>query len=167
MKPAVAPAPATNVVAAGKVARVVELMQVRLASMRFDSSFGDDPPGEFEMKQFMTHRFAREEEGDGLLAIVGYRLALEAPEEQQAQPGRPDVEIEAHFQAFYRVKDLTGLTDVDFDCFAELNGTLNTYPYWRELVQSMTSRAGLGGIVMPVWRAQTRKLEPPQFVEGT
>ena len=44
--------------------------------------------------------------------------------------------------------------------FAELNGTLNVWPYWRELVHTVVARVGLGSITLPVWRAQARPIEP-------
>ncbi len=158
MRTATESAATTNVAAAGRVAKAVELVQIRLASMRFNTSLGIDPPSEFQIKQFMTHRYQVEEDGPGLVATLGYRLVLESGDEKVDDSGKPSVELEAFYQAFYRLKNSEGLSDADLDCFAELNGTLNTYPYWRELVQSTTSRAGLGGITMPVWRAKTRDL---------
>ncbi len=150
--------PTTNVLAAGRVAKAVELVQIRLASMRFNTALDIDPPSEFRIKQFMTHRYQLEAEGASLVATLGYRLTLQTGDEDSRESETPSVEVEAFFQAFYRLKNSEGLSDSDFDCFAELNGTLNTYPYWRELVQSTTSRAGLGGITMPVWRAKTREV---------
>lgn len=159
MSKAVNAAKRTNVSAAGKVARVVELDEIRLSSLKLDTHLNLEPPSEFGISQQMKHSFIVGDSKKGLVVDLGYRLTLESPLEQRLDPAFPDLEIEAHFCAFYRLKDTTDLSDVDFDCFAELNGTLNTYPYWRELVQSVCARAGLGGITMPVWRASTKVIE--------
>jgi hypothetical protein len=59
--------------------------------------------------------------------------------------------------------------------FANVNGIYNAWPYFRELVQSMASRAGLPPIVLPVFRVARPSapvvappaVEPQPAVKGT
>jgi hypothetical protein len=60
----------------------------------------------------------------------------------------PAVDIEADFDLAYEVKDREGLEASDFDHFAVANGTHNAWPYWRELVQSVSQRMGLAPLVV-------------------
>lgn len=43
--------------------------------------------------------------------------------------------------------------------FAELNGTYHVWPYWRELVQSVTGRSGLASFVVPVLHLEPQQIE--------
>jgi len=42
------------------------------------------------------------------------------------------------------------VASADVVAFATFNATFNAWPYWREFVQSMTSRMGLPSVVIPV-----------------
>ncbi len=76
--------------------------------------------------------------------------------------------IEATFLLLYSIKSMEGLDDGAFCSFAELNGAYNAWPYWREFVQSITSRMELPTLTVPVFRisslpskAATNKNETP------
>ena len=60
--------------------------------------------------------------------------------------------ITATFMAVYSIPEPSSYSPDDLQCFARLNGTYNVWPYWRELVHTMGSRAGLPGLVVPVFR---------------
>lgn len=62
------------------------------------------------------------------------------------------LDIEATFLLLYSVKSVEGLDDEALSSFAHLNGTYNAWPYWREFVQSMTSRMDLPPLTIPVFR---------------
>lgn len=76
--------------------------------------------------------------------------------------------IEATYLLLYGIKSVEGLDDEAFCSFAELNGTYNAWPYWREFVQSITSRMELPTLTVPVFRIPSvpsktaaNKDEPP------
>lgn len=52
----------------------------------------------------------------------------------------------------FAISDLEGLGDAAYDEFARVNATLCLYPYIREAVQSLTSRAGLPPFVLGTFR---------------
>jgi len=43
--------------------------------------------------------------------------------------------------------------------FAALNGVFNAWPYWRELVQTVTGRVGLPSVLVPVFNPAVVRLE--------
>jgi hypothetical protein len=60
--------------------------------------------------------------------------------------------IAADFLLVYSITDVSDLDDASFRSFAELNGTYNAWPYWREFVQNITSRMDLPTLTIPVFR---------------
>jgi hypothetical protein len=64
-----------------------------------------------------------------------------------------EIFVEAEFQLRYRVNEAFVASEGELRWFAELNATLNSWPYWRELVQTVIGRAGIGSLTLPLWRA--------------
>lgn len=80
------------------------------------------------------------------------------------------VDLTATFLATYRLEDASSYPQDALHHFADLNGTLNVWPYWRELVQSFAGRAGLPGVVVPVYRPRVKQIpeqEQLQIPEGS
>lgn len=79
------------------------------------------------------------------------------------------VDLTATFLATHRLEDASSYPQDALHHFADLNGTLNVWPYWRELVQSFAGRAGLPGVVVPVYRPRVKQIpeqEQLQIPEG-
>lgn len=68
------------------------------------------------------------------------------------------IELSAIFLATYRLEGASAYPRDALQHFAELNGTYNVWPYWRELVQSFAGRAGLPDIVVPVFKPRVREI---------
>ncbi|MBW3600398.1 MAG: hypothetical protein KY475_24430 [Planctomycetes bacterium] len=79
--------------------------------------------------------------------------------EKNSTPDDFFLRIEARFVVTYTVRSEEGLTQTNFDAFAERNGIYNVWPYWREFVQSITARMGLPPLTVPVFRVGTAKLK--------
>lgn len=84
---------------------------------------------------------------------------------------KPAVEIQAVFMLVYKAESLEGLKTENFDSFARINGIYNAWPYWREFVQSATTRMGLPSLTLPVFRIDAREAKttpkPPHSAERT
>jgi hypothetical protein len=63
-----------------------------------------------------------------------------------------DIVIEADFVLIYAVGTLEGITQKNLDVFGQINGVFNAWPYWREFVQSTTTRMGLPPLTIPAYR---------------
>ncbi len=81
--------------------------------------------------------------------------------------------VEATFSLLYSINSLEDLDDTALNSFAEVNGTYNAWPYWREFVQNITSRMELPTLTVPVFRIAptpskeaTKKDEAPVKVKA-
>lgn len=59
--------------------------------------------------------------------------------------------VDGTFVVLYQLDSGPELSDADLTAFAEINGRLNTVPYWREFVSSSLVRAGLPAYEVPVY----------------
>lgn len=65
----------------------------------------------------------------------------------------------------FALSEIDGLEEAAYDDFARVNATLCLYPYIREAVQSLTSRAGLPPFVLGTFRAPITVGSPPSQSE--
>jgi hypothetical protein len=66
--------------------------------------------------------------------------------------GSPGLAIRASFALDYELPPSAGFEEPQLRAFAMTNGVYNAWPYWREYVQSTTTRMGLPPIIVPVFR---------------
>lgn len=148
----------TNFQLAGLVAKDVELESVLLTRADLESHVvsGIDVT-ELELAQHFRPRFELLTAPRRLKVCTAFVLDLTRPGEQSASV----LHLSAEYSLTYKLPDPgPDYTKESLECFAELNGTLNVWPYWRELVHTVVARVGLGSITLPVWRAQARPVEP-------
>lgn len=104
----------------------------------------------------------------GVGKVRGKANAEEAWREALAS-GEVDAEevakLEAEFLLAYRLPNEVKPEPDALDYFAQLNGTYNAWPYWRELVHTVSGRAGLAALVVPVFHPPIRTIEGPDEVE--
>lgn len=119
--------------------------------------FFQQPADEATLDEFHTEYFAEVQSlGEGELVIeVGYRLARHTPEsgQQQLSEGEevsddPEILGITHFLVKYSYEKEPDQEDLP--AFAHHNAILNTWPYWRERVQSTAAAMGLPTLVVPV-----------------
>jgi len=151
----------TNIERAQLVARSVQLLDVVLrdAKVSAPEGSGETNAGEFELEQ--KYRAWPDPPADGRLQVTA-QLFLKASAADAEGVMEARLEIEAAFRLAYGLP-----ADAEYPAdairhFAEVNGVFNVWPYWRELVQSLSTRVGLPAIVLPVFRPQVRTLEPEE-----
>jgi hypothetical protein len=103
--------------------------------------------------------------GDSYLSVVIEFRFVVAAEDPDADD-RPLVDITADYRLMYELIDDQQLPDSAIQCFAELNGPYNAWPYWREFVQSATGRIGMASVVLPVYRPVERAVHDDETAEG-
>ena len=135
---------------ASLVARDVQIESVTLVGVRMDAT------GEYDGQLLLSNRYRcrhrlHSAEPDRLRVYVDLHFDA-SPDGTPSEESKSQVDLSATFLATYALKDAAKYSAEAFKHFADLNGTFNVWPYWRELVQSMTGRAGLGGITVPVFR---------------
>ncbi|MBN1590043.1 MAG: hypothetical protein JW888_11050 [Pirellulales bacterium] len=78
----------------------------------------------------------------------------------------PVIEINIEYQLTYEVSGITAFKDEQLNAFGCVNGLYNSWPYWREYVQSSIARMGLPPFVVPVLTvAELQKME--KAADGT
>jgi hypothetical protein len=139
-----------DMASAAKVAGHVNLEAVKL--LRCDCRQRPQYPD--GLKAFDIKRTSQFELSDGRDSIgVAIRFVLTAFGKDEPQKEESAfLTIEAEFFLLYSIQKAADLDDVSFKSFAEFNGTYNAWPYWREFVQSVTSRMELPPLTIPVFR---------------
>lgn len=108
---------------------------------------------------------------EGLQVVAEYEFSgfnsppTDAPASAEEQPsGEPFVHISATYVAHYALEPGEQFSDADAQAFAFLNGTLNTYPYWREFVWTSLGRAELPPYHLPIFNPtkMARELQQDQ-----
>ena len=137
------------------VADQVQIVEVRLLESRSEQKqFDREVPGRITTSIDVDTHF----DAESHRLSVYPRLHLHV-KEKDSLPDDYFLKIEARFVVTYQVRSAEGLTQDNFDAFAERNGIFNVWPYWREFVQSMTARMGLPPLTVPVFRIGTAKLK--------
>ncbi len=147
---------ATNMERASLVARGVQIESVTLTQVSMEANL--DPQEaiqELRLGQRFRCRYeTREAQRDRLFVYVS--LLFDASVGLPEPADSPVVDLSATFLATYRIEEAASFPEDALQHFADLNGTYNVWPYWRELVQTFTGRAGLSGIVVPVFKPRVR-----------
>jgi Uncharacterized protein conserved in bacteria (DUF2188) len=155
--------PAWDGTAVGRVAGCVEILNVELVGAHFDRSDADVLPT--EIGALPTPDFAisvdweLSDERSVLGCLLGFATIFEEPEPYT---------VVAQFRLTYALERAGELTDHDFEQFAHWNAVFNAWPYWREYVSSIISRAQLPQVIVPVMGVpRSGSGQPTQQVAGT
>lgn len=149
----------TNLERASLVSRTVQIESVTLTSVAMHVDPGEDSRGgALQLSQRYRAEYDPRPPDSGTVP-VRVDFQFEAHSMGEEEPDRRVAEIEAEFLVVYRTNSGATFPADALRHFAELNGTYNAWPYWRELVQSMTARAGMIGVTVPVFKPNVRKVE--------
>lgn len=77
------------------------------------------------------------------------RVTVKEPENNE-ELVRAKVMLQISYSLPEQVSD--GISDEQLEAFAQLNGTFNAWPYWREYVHQVFQRMELPSIVLPLYR---------------
>ena len=147
-----------SMVSAAKVAGMVDLQEVKLVESTCKRRLGHpDGSKTFDIRQ--TARFELSDKQNALGVSIQFVLnAIDEGKEQKKE--NTFLSIRATFFLLYSIDNKEGLDDKVLGSFATLNGTYNAWPYWREFVQSVTSRMGLPPLIVPVFRLPRGPAKP-------
>jgi hypothetical protein len=149
---------ATNLDRAQIVAKHVQIQAVSLTHAKVASAvsaFGT--PEELEIDQGYRARYELPaDDGDTLFVFIDLRLNAREPSEESSSTDV--IELEATYRLVYRLPEAGKYPSDAVGHFAELNGAYNVWPYWRELVQTVSGRTGVASIVIPVFTPPVRAL---------
>lgn len=135
---------------AKKVLSNVKLSNIRLfSSMCFNNLDGDRPLPAHAAQKVDINVKPRGRRSLVVVADLGISVGYDSEHEYDSSHESP-VLIEATFLLTYAITN-EGPTKSEAEAFASATATYNVWPYWREFVQSMTTRMGLPGITIPIF----------------
>lgn len=65
---------------------------------------------------------------------------------------KPDLQITCSFELTYSLPKNLAASEGEIDAFCQTNAMLNSWPYWREFVQSTVVRMNMPPLVLPLFR---------------
>lgn len=150
-----APRATTNLQLAGIVARHVQIQSINLVSATLTSNVDPRAPIE-DIELSQMHRASYEVKTGEVEVSTEFRFS---GHEQESE--KEIIDLTGSYKLIYSLDTEDELPELAFEHFAKLNGPYNAWPYWRELVQTVAGRVGLGAIVLPVYRPKMEKVSPP------
>jgi preprotein translocase subunit SecB len=134
-----------------------ELQSVRLATCKMSTKpRAQNPENDVSLK-LRTKADGRKIDEKTLLCEFSFSLNAT----HESADSRP-LEISLTLEAAYTIPSDVVSSSKQIKAFATTNGMLNVWPYWREFVQSITNRAGLPPLTLPLFRVQYVKPPAPK-----
>lgn len=155
----------TNLERASLVSRSVQIETVTLTRVAMNTDLVEEPsnaPLRLSQRYRARYEFPP---SDSNTVLVRVDLRFEAHSTSDGEPDHRVADIEAEFLVVYRTNATSPFPTDALRHFARLNGTYNAWPYWRELVQNMTTRAGMSGITVPVFRPRVQEVEVQESMQ--
>lgn len=146
----------TNADLAQKVGRLVDLQAVVVKSADLDASF--DPlnlPEQLTLESGYRSTYTLGNSADGKRRVdvtIEFKFLCKEPDAEDGEPGETALSLTSTFVLVYALREDIDIEAECFSHFANLNGAYNAWPYWREFVQSATTRAGMPGVIVPLFR---------------
>ena len=159
---------ASNLDLAGKVARNVELDVIKLRHATVSTLEEAETLPEqvrIDIKYRSTYeRRGQDSDSPSVVLRVDFKLAVQVAdaEDMSDEGSGPDfMSLEAGYLLAYQINPAAEFDEECLKHFAEANGPYNAWPYWRELVQSVSGRLGLPGLTIPLYRPTKVELPSP------
>ena len=147
------------------IAGSVQLDDIRLLDCRFSALIEPDGLDAEETLSFVrTLRGARWSlvmDGKALVTSLAFRVRGQAQKRTDvghSATARDVFVLESSWKCRYHFLREVPFGDLDLlDDFAFANGQLNVFPYFRQLVSDITARSGWPAVILPVFRAPSRR----------
>ena len=139
------------------VARVAE-KAILEEIILFDAQINRDPLGMPPKELTLEHNFSTkilpyEKDKTILSVLCNFRVAAFS----RKSPDKIIMNIEASFCTSYVLKPIGDFDPDDIEHFSKINPIYNTWAYWREFVQSMTTRMGFPALTVPLLKILPKK----------
>lgn len=124
----------------------IDSVRLKMSSSRL-SVDGDKIPTHIEVRH--STRAAKDSQSNVVRVLVRCEF-IATYDGATVAPDKSPVHILAIFDVAYNLLGDGEPSSTELDAFGELNGMYNTWPYWREYVQSTLCRMGLPPYTLPV-----------------
>jgi len=144
-----------------RVIAAVQLQDVRLRAGRFSRRVTSPAEAGRVLVEISHEAHAEPIEGKSAFLVTFCGGAALRP--AAAKTEEPALEAHVEIELRYGYPERTEFRKDELEAFASLNGVFNAWPYFREYLQSVTTRMGLPPFVLPVFRV---KRSPRPSSEG-
>lgn len=140
-----------------KIASCIGLREICLSKLecnKDDECFVEGSTRQFSVQSFFRAKVIEPIKGENIRILADFKIEAvddSNTEESNLHPNKKTgFSINASFILLYCLPIDTGFSIDDLNMFANVNGIFNCWPYWRELVQSLTTRMGLTSLTIPL-----------------
>jgi len=128
------------------MAKKSSIERVQLVGCEVKQSLRKDPPPHLRINIQCNSAYDDEKK----TISVGLDFVLVAYY-QDPPPDDAPLLIRAKYQLTYVTKKVESFTPEQLGTFSQTSATSDAWPYWREFVQSMTTRIGLPALTVPLF----------------
>jgi hypothetical protein len=89
--------------------------------------------------------------------VIQIKFGLKSPDAKRIGAGNQGISVQAAYELTYKFKiepPPPELREILFESFANIGAVYVLWPFWRELVFSLTQRFGINAIVLPLIQFQ-------------
>lgn len=131
-----------------RVADKVDLKDIYLLEANIKSNTEERDPRKASLELSFGSEILPQESGDNLAVQCNF-LVVAFPKDD---PEKIFMNIEAAFVVDYLLASPDEFIQSDLEMFARINPIYNTWPYWREFVQNITTRMGFPALKIPLFK---------------
>jgi hypothetical protein len=143
---------------AKKLMACTQLESVRLSTCKVDISIDGPVPDDAKISLKLSAKSDGQKVSDTELNLhFDFRLiGTGAPSSEDKV-----IDVSLKLIAIYSIPRDQMIGPGEIKAFAGTNGLLNTWPYFREFIQSITARAGMPPLTVPLFRIHHKPLSSP------
>ena len=145
-----------NVKDIARLIRKVKIGDIRLVEAAVRRTIRS--PKEIEKPEVVLKTATRVTDVDksGVFFVLAFMQAQVVPRDSK----EPAVYVKAGFELRYRLPEGSSASRSELNRFAQVNGTFNAWPYWREFIQNMFARMDLPPLTLPLFRIPKQPSRP-------
>lgn len=144
----------------GRVAKVVELVTLRMVGGQFGPSAKEKGKGKKGSDPFGFQFSSRFEEATNILEVSIAIKAEDVHSATEAAVGEGGMDLGAGFVLTYQLMTApppAELREDLFMAFSRINGLINVWPYFREFAHQAASRMGYPNVIVPLLRIEANQ----------
>ena len=142
-----------------KIASCIELREICLSKLecsKDDECFVEGSNKEFSVQSIFCAKVIEPIKEKNVRILANFELDAgddeNIGESDSNQDKKSGFSIKASFILLYQLPTDKDFSIDDLNIFASVNGIFNCWPYWREIVQNLTTRMGLSPLIIPLLR---------------
>ncbi len=140
--------------AVARVAQKADLEEIYLVDAKVSRDPQNIAPEALSLEPTCSTKIVLIDKDNNILSVLcNFGLAAF----NRKSPDTMFMSVEASFSTSYSLKPLGEFNPDDIEHFSKINPVYNAWPFWREFVQSMTTRMGFPALTIPLLKIMPKK----------